>query len=197
MSVAQASVRARPWLRAASSGQSEPPIVQVASRRDEPSFLKSSLFMPRMVGNGPSTPAKIGWDDCRMEALRHGDALGGQRGVEGRCAIGRGRTCQRVAANGGRRRRYEGSPASNSFIAVPTLFDQEVGKTGAGFSRRPLCLDLEDQNLNSARFSGVTIFAGPRINSPLAPIVYSPSLPAVNFSPSLPVILHCASAWAA
>ena len=52
------------------------------------------------------------------------------------------------------------------------------------------------QNLNSSTLAGVTMMAGPRTTSPLAPTVYSPSRPALNFSPSLPAILHCASACA-
>src|SRR5829696_4656182 len=87
------------------------------------------------------------------------------------------------------------SPASNTFIVAPTLSDRSKGSRDANQTGAPTAdPGRQDQNLNSARFSGVTIFAGPRINSPPAPIVYSPSLPAVSFSPSLPVILHCASA---
>ena len=46
-------------------------------------------------------------------------------------------------------------------------------------------------------FSALNVVSGPSTISPLAPIVYSPSRPASNFSPSAPVIRPATSAAAA
>ena len=54
-----------------------------------------------------------------------------------------------------------------------------------------------DQKAKSPTFCGVTIFAGPRTTSPFAPMVNLPRRPASKLSPSLPVILPWAKAWAA
>jgi hypothetical protein len=72
----------------------------------------------------------------------------------------------------------------------PPAYDRWNG-TGAHHSPGPA------QKSNLSMLPASNLVGGPRITSPFAPTVRSPSLPAVNFSPSAPVIRPDASAAAA
>ena len=94
------------------------------------------------------------------------------------------RPSQATVANSCKPDRDRAAPTAVGLASAPRIADMQPT-----FERH-----VNFQNLNSSTFAGVTIWAGPRITSPLAPTVYSPRRPAVNFSPCLPVILPSASA---